>query len=142
VFDGQVLLLRRARDPWKGHWDLPGGFCEPGEHPMQTVERELAEETGLAGKTVRYLGSWMDVYGPPAPDGLQETTVNIVYLVELEGNSAAIAVQGNEVLEAKWFSFADLPEELAFPRHLPRVLRAAAEATGLGRELGELPDRP
>lgn len=32
--DGEVLLIRRAADPWRDHWDIPGGFCDPGEHPL------------------------------------------------------------------------------------------------------------
>lgn len=29
---GNVLLVKRACEPWRGHWDIPGGFCDPGEH--------------------------------------------------------------------------------------------------------------
>ncbi|HEY2320535.1 MAG TPA: NUDIX domain-containing protein [Solirubrobacteraceae bacterium] len=49
VRDEKVLLLRRANDPYRGSWDVPGGFCESDEHPMRAAERELAEELGLAG---------------------------------------------------------------------------------------------
>jgi ADP-ribose pyrophosphatase YjhB (NUDIX family) len=47
VRDGRVLLVRRGRDPMKGHWTLPGGVLEVGESLAQGVAREVREETGL-----------------------------------------------------------------------------------------------
>jgi len=45
--DGCILLLRRAADPWRGHWNLPAGFVEVDEAPGRAAEREAWEETGL-----------------------------------------------------------------------------------------------
>jgi ADP-ribose pyrophosphatase YjhB (NUDIX family) len=39
VRDDKVLLARRAYARWKDAWGSPGGFCEAGEHPLETVER-------------------------------------------------------------------------------------------------------
>ena len=47
VHDGRLLLVRRANDPGRGRWSVPGGRVEPGELLVQAVVRELAEETGL-----------------------------------------------------------------------------------------------
>jgi 8-oxo-dGTP diphosphatase len=43
-----VLLIRRAQDPLKGQWSLPGGAVELGETLEEAVRREALEETGLA----------------------------------------------------------------------------------------------
>ena len=44
---GRLLLIRRANEPGRGLWSLPGGRVEPGESDEQAVVREVAEETGL-----------------------------------------------------------------------------------------------
>ena len=49
VVDDQarVLLIRRAAEPMKGQWSLPGGLLELGETLVEGVKREVVEETGL-----------------------------------------------------------------------------------------------
>ncbi len=104
VRDGAVLLLRRADEPDLGCWDVPGGFCEADEHPMHAAERELAEEAGLAGRAFACVGTWMDVYGQPAPDGVAMWTATTAYLVALADPAARPRLQGDEVSEAGWFA--------------------------------------
>jgi 8-oxo-dGTP diphosphatase len=53
-----VLMVERARAPFKGLWSFPGGRAEPGEDGEATARRELREETGLeVGRLVR-LGAY------------------------------------------------------------------------------------
>jgi NADH pyrophosphatase NudC (nudix superfamily) len=47
VRNGELLLVRRAIEPYFGYWDIPGGFIESGEGPAETAVREVREETGL-----------------------------------------------------------------------------------------------
>jgi len=47
VRNGRVLIGRRKIEPRKGCWDLPGGFLEEGEPPLEGLRREFLEETGL-----------------------------------------------------------------------------------------------
>jgi mutator protein MutT len=44
---GDVLLVRRANEPGRGLWSLPGGRLEPGEDARTCAAREVSEETGL-----------------------------------------------------------------------------------------------
>jgi len=125
VHDGRVLMVQRAQAPWKACWDLPGGFCEPGEHPQHAAVRELREELGVAGRAIASLGIWMDAYGPPAVDGLIEQTANCAYLVELEDMGAEFAVDRNEILAVRWHALEWPPHDLAFPDHVEQVLAAA-----------------
>lgn len=45
---GRLLLVRRAHEPGRGRWSLPGGRVEPAETDEQALVREVVEETGLA----------------------------------------------------------------------------------------------
>ena len=47
VHDGKALIVRRAHDPRKGEWSLPGGRVELGESLIEATRREMLEETGL-----------------------------------------------------------------------------------------------
>lgn len=44
---GRILLIRRANEPGRGLWSLPGGRVKPGEDDAVALVREMAEETGL-----------------------------------------------------------------------------------------------
>jgi 8-oxo-dGTP diphosphatase len=62
VRDDQVLLLERAQPPRVGFLDVPGGFLEAGEDPVEAARRELREETGLTVGAVEPLGTYWDTY--------------------------------------------------------------------------------
>jgi ADP-ribose pyrophosphatase YjhB (NUDIX family) len=97
---GRVMLTRRALEPARDMWDLPGGFVEAGEHPEDAVRRELREETGLAVELDGLLGIWCDRYG----GGVH--TLNLHYLAHpVSGAQRA----GSDVSEIAWFAPESLP---------------------------------
>lgn len=59
VHDGEhrLLLVRRANEPGRGRWSLPGGRVEAGETDEQAVTREVLEETGIAVAVDHHVGS-------------------------------------------------------------------------------------
>ena len=63
---GELLLVRRAKEPAKGTLDLPGGFVDMYESAEDAAHREVKEETGLDVTNITYFGNqaW------PYPSGL------------------------------------------------------------------------
>jgi len=139
--DGRVLLVRRALEPWHGHWDIPGGFCDAAEHPIHAAERELREETGLHGRARAFVGMWLDSYGDPLPDGAPVMTLNAYYLVDLL-DDRPVELDPAEATAADWFSLDDPPAELAFPGHARAVLTAARQLIATPGPPPPLLDRP
>lgn len=53
LFDaGRVLLIARARPPYKGYWTFPGGRALPGETAQDCARREVLEELALVVDTM------------------------------------------------------------------------------------------
>ena len=55
---GAVLMVERARPPFKGLWSFPGGRTQPDEDAAIAARRELLEETGLDVDGIVSLGSF------------------------------------------------------------------------------------
>src|ERR1700744_177543 len=49
--EGKVLLLNvntaHFRDDKTPHWDIPGGRVQEGQSALETLKREVVEETGI-----------------------------------------------------------------------------------------------
>jgi 8-oxo-dGTP diphosphatase len=119
--DGRVLLARRAGEVFHGYWDLPGGFLDEGEHPLDALRRELREETGLDVEPAEFIGIWMDRYG----DGEDaHATLNLYWTARVLDGEAQPA---DDVSELAWFPPEEFPPagELAF--HIADVLSAWRE---------------
>ena len=108
--DGRILLARRAFEPDAGLWDVPGGFLEEGEHPLDGLRRELEEETGLRAEPGEFVGVFMDTYGDAAD---ASAVLNLVWTAAIAAGELAAA---DDVSELRWFPLDDLPsdDELAF----------------------------
>ena len=116
--DGRILFSKRANDPAAGKWDLPGGFLEEGEHPLDCVRRELREEAGIGLADEQLLGIWMDRY---EHKGRDVATLNIYYTARLGEGTPEPA---DDVAEFAWFGLDEVPvDRLAF-EHIPDVLSA------------------
>jgi 8-oxo-dGTP diphosphatase len=111
---GQVLLVQRAIEPYKGCWDIPGGFLHEWEHPAEGAVREVQEETGLEVRLTALLGIFMDRYG-----SADYNTLNIYYRGAMVGGTLQAA---DDAAALAWFAPDALPADLAFPDHEGQVL--------------------
>jgi 8-oxo-dGTP diphosphatase len=109
-FGGRVklLLIKRKGQPFKGRWALPGGFVGIDEELEAAAERELAEETGLAGVALEQ----MRTFGRCGrdPRGRQ---ITIVFMGVASAKQRKIKA-GDDAAEAEWFDIENLPKNLAF----------------------------
>jgi len=106
VREGKVLLARRAKEPYLGWWDIPGGFMEAGETPEEALAREVLEETGLRARAFRLLAIFPDTYGAEGAP-----TLNLHYLVEVDAGEPC---PQSDVADLRWFGPDELPREIAF----------------------------
>jgi len=104
IWQGQVLLARRAINPRKNFWTIPAGFLEVGETVEAGAVRETWEEARARVVTEGLLG----VYNIAAIG-----QVYIVYRARmLSGECAA----GPESTAVQLFAWGDIPwADLAFP---------------------------
>jgi ADP-ribose pyrophosphatase YjhB (NUDIX family) len=116
--EGRILLARRASSLFHGAWDLPGGFLEEGEHPLDGIRREVREETGLAVEPEEFVGVWMDRYGD---DESAPATLNLYWTARVIGGDAEAA---DDVSELRWFSPEELPARGEFAFHVADVVSA------------------
>ena len=104
VWDGKILLCRRAIEPRYGYWTLPAGFMENAETTIEAAARETLEEA-LAKVTIDGLFSIIDV-----PHINQ---VHMFYRATLVDGSFGA---GEESLETRLFAADEIPwEDISFP---------------------------
>lgn len=103
VFDesGALLLGRHTHD---GRWATFGGRVEAGEDTHSAARRELAEEAGIQLETAELLGEFggSEIYTVTYGDGSSETYDVTMFCAIIEPNTP-LRVQGEEVVEARWF---------------------------------------
>ncbi|MBU3846236.1 MAG: NAD(+) diphosphatase [Candidatus Acinetobacter avistercoris] len=96
--DDEILLAKNAKNK-SSMYGLIAGFVEVGETLEDAVQRETFEEIGLHLKNIEYLSSqpW------PFPS-------NLMIAFKAEYDSGEIVLQEEEISEAAFFKFDQLPE--------------------------------
>jgi len=107
----RVVMVRRGKPPFQGHWALPGGFLEIDEPAQAAAARELAEETGIpleSAATLHPLG----FYEAPGRDP-RGRTISLAYVTALTPPLPDPS-GGDDAAEAHWITADPKAQPLAF----------------------------
>lgn len=126
--------MRRTPDEWLflmlrayRNWDFPKGLVEPGEDPLETARREVAEETLI--EELEF--NWGDVYIETAP--YSRNKVVRYYIAQTHTENVTLPVRPElgrpEHHEWRWMDFEEALD-VASPR-IELVLRWAAGILGI-----------
>jgi ADP-ribose pyrophosphatase YjhB (NUDIX family) len=115
VWDGRLLLVRRASHRGRGNWQVPGGFLEPDETIEQAVVREVAEEAGVEAEVRGVLGL-RNRYAPDVGNSLYI----VLLLHPLSGDPKP---DGHEVDRTGYFTL----EEIRALKQVPAINIEIAE---------------
>jgi 8-oxo-dGTP diphosphatase len=104
----QVLLVRRAVEPFAGRWSLPGGKLWGGEALDEAAWRQLEEKTSLRASHLEQL------YTFELCDAARQLEAAVVAYYALVRTDRAEIAAGRKTMEAAWFPVDELPADLAF----------------------------
>ena len=107
--NGRVLLVRRAVEPARGLWAMPGGYMDAGEMPESALRRELREEVGLDIDVQDLLA----IFPIVSVGGVSNGIVLAYRARPADSYHTALHAQ-DDVDAADWFAPDALPADLAF----------------------------
>jgi ADP-ribose pyrophosphatase YjhB (NUDIX family) len=120
VENGKALVTVRAREPEKGRLDVPGGFLDLGEHPVDGLVREAREELGVE----------IEVLGDPVMLATHTYGAEGDYVLALGFRARITAGEvrpTDDVVEVRWVSAGEL-DSLDFAwEHDREMVRATLE---------------
>ena len=100
---GKIVMMRRALEPGRGKWAVPGGYVDRGEVLEKAAMREVEEETGLTVEVTALIG----IYSRP-----EDANILVVYAGKVVGGQLTAGAEAQEVC---LFDVESLPP-LAFER--------------------------
>jgi 8-oxo-dGTP diphosphatase len=116
----RALIVRRATEPLKGQWSIPGGMLELGEKLREGLAREVREETALDVE----VGEVLDVFDSIFPDADGRTQYHYVLIDYRCTVSKGEAKAGSDVSEVRWVTSEEL-EGLGMKEVTVGVIRKA-----------------
>jgi 8-oxo-dGTP diphosphatase len=120
LVDNRVALIRRANEPRKGQWSIPGGTLELGETLVEGVRRELLEEIGLEVEVGPLIEAFERVYHDPGGRLL----FHFVILDYLCRARSRVPTAGGDALEVALAAEDEL-DRFALSETVTRVLQKA-----------------
>jgi len=91
VRDGEILLVKEAKEKCHGQWNVPAGHLDENEHIFATAIREAKEETGYDIQLKNLIGIF----------STNDTRSNFIIFTG-EVVSGEIKFDPTEILDVKW----------------------------------------
>ncbi len=129
----RVLIVRRAHEPRKGEWSLPGGLLHLGESLVDGARREVKEETGL---TVD-VGPLVETFDRVHRDSDGRIRYHFVIVDFVCWSDHGEPVAGSDAEEVAWAGAGELAG-YGVNRHAASVI---VKGLGLPRTTAARPDR-
>ena len=109
--DQKVLLIKRGKEPYKGHWSLPGGTQEFGETLKECAKRELKEETGLDAGELKFAATRDRIQKNEGGNPKHHFVLTTYIARSFSGEPAA----NDDAIDIGWFTPEDMEELLTTP---------------------------
>lgn len=123
---GKILLVKRAKEPNKGLWSIPGGGIELGETFFEAARRETREECSIEIKVVRVLDAVDNIVRDPGGRVRYHYVIIDLVAAYVGGELKA----GSDAADCGWFT----PEEIT-QMNITLLLRAMFQRQGIIKDI-------
>lgn len=127
VFFDEADRVMLVRPSYKPHWDIPGGYVEPGESPRDACEREVHEELSIRPA----IGRLLVVDWAPHPDEGDKLLFVFDGGTLSDSELSRIRLDPAELLEYRFHEVASLAGHV--PARMERRVAATVDARDRGQ---------
>jgi ADP-ribose pyrophosphatase len=105
IRDGKILMIKRAHEPNKGLWSIPGGRIELGETVYEAAQREVFEECNIKVEILRFLFAGDNIIR----DDAGKVKYHYVLIDLLAEYKSGEIVAQSDATEYRWVTPEELP---------------------------------
>ncbi|MDP2091299.1 MAG: NUDIX domain-containing protein [Candidatus Gracilibacteria bacterium] len=126
IENDKILLIKKARGPYIGMYDLPGGGIEYGETISECLKREIYEETGTQLLNCNFIGNneYICEYMNPKNEPKKSHHIGFYYKVELSYENIKTGPDFEDSLGSEFIDIKELDQIKLSPIAKPMIEKA------------------